>query len=100
MQCMQYERADSKHGGRGVTGVEKLQAIYDAERNIQISWFWDSGIHIKIGDDINGWKCETVCKTVAEAIDWAHERVRIICIREAQAAPPQPATCEKLLEGK
>jgi len=33
-----------------------LQDLYNSEINLQISWFWDAGIEVKFGDDLNGWK--------------------------------------------
>jgi hypothetical protein len=34
----------------------ELQKIYDSEINVEISWFWDSGITIKLGDPMNGYR--------------------------------------------
>ena len=35
-----------------------LQKIYDSEINVRIGWFWDSGIEIRLGDDMNGYLAE------------------------------------------
>ena len=32
----------------------ELQKIYDGEINIEIGWFWDCGITIRLGDKMNG----------------------------------------------
>ena len=36
--------------------LEVLQAIYDSEINLQISWLWDAGIDWKIWDELNWWE--------------------------------------------
>ena len=33
-----------------------LKALYESEINILIDWMWDSGIQVKIGDRLNGFK--------------------------------------------
>jgi hypothetical protein len=33
-----------------------LQDLYDSEINIEISWIWDGGFNIKLGDEMNGFK--------------------------------------------
>jgi hypothetical protein len=35
--------------------ADELQRIYDSEINIRISWLWDGGIDVWIGDDLNGY---------------------------------------------
>lgn len=32
----------------------ELQKIYDSEINISIGWFWDGGITLRLGDEMNG----------------------------------------------
>lgn len=54
--------------------MNKLQEIYDRERNIKLEWFWDAGVEASIGDDMNGWKDCRVFNTVQEAIDWLYEK--------------------------
>jgi hypothetical protein len=39
-----------------------LQQIYDSEINASVSWFWDGGFAVKLGDSINGFVAETTCK--------------------------------------
>ena len=36
----------------------ELQKIYDSEINISISWLWDDGIVVRLGDTINGYLAE------------------------------------------
>lgn len=56
---------------RSLTSTEKLQAIYDAEINIVLSWFWDGGINAQIGYDSN--MLRNNFESVQEAIDWLYD---------------------------
>lgn len=31
-----------------------LKDLYDSEINISISWLWDAGVDVKLGDEMNG----------------------------------------------
>ena len=33
--------------------------LYDSEINVSLSWFWDAGFTVKIGDDVNGFVAQT-----------------------------------------
>jgi len=37
---------------------EILRALYDSEINASISWLWDGGIDVQLGDELNGCKAE------------------------------------------
>jgi hypothetical protein len=52
-----------------------LQKIYDSEINIRIGWFWDGGIDIRLGDDMNGYLAEETIKMVAEIVPWLQEAI-------------------------
>ena len=59
---------------------EILQALYDSEINVEISWLWDGGIDlklggvkVKLGDELNGYKAEGKVSTVAEAAVWLRD---------------------------
>ena len=52
-----------------------LQSIYDDELNISISWFWDAGIDVVIGDQANGIKAENNFDTIIEAMQWLRQRL-------------------------
>jgi hypothetical protein len=54
---------------------EELQKIYDSEINVQISWLWDGGIDVKLGDEMNGYEAETNVKTVAEIVPWLQKAI-------------------------
>jgi hypothetical protein len=44
----------------------ELQRIYDSEINAEISWFWDGGFTVRLGDKMNGFLAEEVVNSVAE----------------------------------
>jgi hypothetical protein len=53
----------------------ELQKIYDGEINVRIGWFWDCGIEIRLGDDMNGYLAEETVRTVAEIVPWLQEAI-------------------------
>jgi hypothetical protein len=44
----------------------ELQRIYDSEINIRISWLWDGGIEVRLGDEMNGFLAEETVKSASE----------------------------------
>jgi hypothetical protein len=38
----------------GVDPATELQRIYDSEINVSISWLWDCGFEVRLGDEVNG----------------------------------------------
>ena len=34
------------------------QKIYGSEINVEIGWFWDCGIEVRLGDKMNGFLAE------------------------------------------
>lgn len=54
----------------GANSIDKLQRIYDAEMNISLSWFFDGGIDVSVGDEFNGIRLMANLPTVSDAIDW------------------------------
>jgi len=64
----------------------ELQKIYDSEINIRISWLWDGGIDLWLGDDVGGFEATEGVKSVADVVPWLQEaiahfypRARAIC---------------------
>jgi hypothetical protein len=55
--------------------AEELQKIYDSEINVRISWLWDGGIDVWLGDDMNGYVAEDKVASVAEIIPWLQEAI-------------------------
>ena len=55
---------------------EVLDKLYDSEINFSISCFWDNGIDVKLGDEMNGFRAETNVATSAEAAAWLDAQAR------------------------
>jgi hypothetical protein len=53
----------------------ELQKIYDSEINVEISWFWDAGVDIRLGDKVNGYLAEQNVPSVAEILPWLQEAI-------------------------
>ena len=53
----------------------ELQKIYDSEINIEIGWFWDGGITLRLGDQMNGYLAEENVSSVAEILPWFQEAI-------------------------
>jgi hypothetical protein len=49
---------------------EILADLYDSEINVSISWFWDAGIDVALGDAVNGFDADDQVATFAEAAEW------------------------------
>jgi DNA-directed RNA polymerase subunit RPC12/RpoP len=54
---------------------DELQRIYDSEINIRISWVWDGGIDVWIGDDLNGYVAQGTLASVNDIVPWLQEAV-------------------------
>ena len=55
--------------------ASELQKIYDSEINVRISWLWDGGIDVWIGDDMNGYLAQEGVFSAAEIVSWFQEAV-------------------------
>jgi hypothetical protein len=53
----------------------ELQRIYDSEINMQIGWFWDGGVEVRLGDDMNGYVAAETVGSVSEALAWLQEAI-------------------------
>jgi hypothetical protein len=52
-------------------GLEQIVAdLYDGEINASLSWLWDGGIDVSIGDDLNGIVAGNQVATLADAAEW------------------------------
>ena len=38
---------------------QEFQKIFDGEISVQIGWFWNGGIEVKLGDEMSGYVAET-----------------------------------------
>jgi hypothetical protein len=53
---------------------EILQALCDSEINASISWLWDGGIDVKLGDELTGYDAEGQVSRFAEASTWLRDQ--------------------------
>ncbi len=53
----------------------ELQRIYDSEINVRIGWFWDGGIEVRLGDELNGFLAEETVRSVHEVLPWLQEAI-------------------------
>jgi hypothetical protein len=54
-----------------VSDLEEILAdLYASEINASISWLWDGGIDVKLGDPLNGYVAEERVGTFAAAAEW------------------------------
>jgi hypothetical protein len=53
----------------------ELQRIYDSEINVAISWFWDCGIIVRLGDEMSGFVAQEYVQAVAEIVPWLQEAI-------------------------
>ena len=51
-----------------------LDDLYSNEINVSISWLWDDGIDVKLGDPLNGYDAEGKVSTIAEAVVWLRDQ--------------------------
>jgi len=58
-------------------GVAKiLNNLYESELNCELSFFWDAGWDVKLGDSTNGYKAEKGgFDLVEEAVQWLADEV-------------------------
>ena len=63
----------SDSGKAAMELVTELQRIYDSEINIEISWLWDGGIEVRLGDRMNGYLAEIACHPWPTA--WLQEAI-------------------------
>ena len=54
-----------------------LKALYESEINILIDWMWDSGVQVKIGDRMNGFKEAIIMDADFDEIErWIEAKVK------------------------
>ena len=53
----------------------ELQRIYDSEINAEITWFWDGGFTVRLGDKVNGFLAEEDVNSVADILPWLQEAI-------------------------
>ena len=74
-------------GHNGDVGfAAELQKIYDSEINVRISWLWDGGIDVRLGDDMNGYLAEENVRSMSEILPWLQEAIAHFYPHSAYAA--------------
>ena len=53
----------------------ELQKIYDSEINVEIDWFWDCGITVRLGDKMNGYMAEENVNLISDVVPWLQEAI-------------------------
>jgi len=53
-----------------------LKSLYESEINILIDWMWDSGIQVKIGDRMNGYKSVKLFDSFDEIESWIEKEAK------------------------
>ena len=53
----------------------ELQRIYDSEINVSISWLWDGGFTVRLGDQIGGYQAEETVDAVADIVPWLQHAI-------------------------
>lgn len=56
-----------------------IEALYESEINCSVTTFWDAGITVKLGDEMNGFMAEGYCKTSQEAAEFLDKATRKHC---------------------
>ena len=54
---------------------QELQKIYDSEINLSISWMWDAGFDLKLGDEFGGFVEEGQVRGVEDILPWFQEAI-------------------------
>jgi hypothetical protein len=75
--------------------AEELQRIYDSEIDVRISWFWDDGIELRLGDEMNGYLAEEDVGSVAEILPWLQEAITHFYPQSSYAALLSPEIRER-----
>ena len=54
---------------------QELLKIYDSEINLSISWMWDAGFDLKLGDEFGGFVEEGQVRSVGNVLPWFQEAI-------------------------
>src|SRR6267378_1156277 len=76
---------------------DELQRIYDSEINVRISWLWDGGIDVRLGDEMNGYLAEENVASTGDIVPWLQESIAHFYPHSTHANSPirqmrEPAT--------
>jgi hypothetical protein len=75
----------------------ELQKIYDSEINIRIriNWFWDGGIDVHLGDEMNGYVADETVSAASELAPWLQEAIAHFYPTSTYAASLSPEVRER-----
>jgi hypothetical protein len=73
----------------------ELQRIYDSKINVRISWFWDCGISVKLGDETNGFLAEEIVPSMVDIVPWLQEAIARFYPTSTYAASLTPEVHER-----
>ncbi|MGX9575417.1 hypothetical protein [Mesorhizobium sp. f-mel] len=51
-----------------------MQDLYHSEINVSVSWFWDGGIEVKLGDPLNGFVAEDRVQCWGQVEPWLRDK--------------------------
>jgi hypothetical protein len=73
----------------------ELQKIYDSEINVEVSWLWDGGIDVRLGDRLNGYVAEKNVPLLADIIPWLQSSIAHFYPHSTYARGLAPAVRER-----
>src|SRR5260370_2374059 len=53
----------------------ELQLIYESEINVRISWLWDGGIDVRLGDEMDGYLAEENVSSAEDIVPWLQDAI-------------------------
>lgn len=71
--------------------------MYDSEINVRISWLWDGGIDVWIGDDLNGYVAQETVTSVVDVGPWFQEAIAHFYPNSTYAKSLDPACRERAM---
>jgi hypothetical protein len=73
----------------------ELQNICGCEINIEIGWFWDGGIDVRLGDKMSGYLAEENLTSTAEILPCVREAITHFFPTSTYASSIQPEVRER-----
>jgi hypothetical protein len=72
-RCKGKRGIDSAHHHRNLRRLGSSVRYFESEINASISWVWDGGINVELGDPLNGFDANDKVSTFAEATAWLRD---------------------------
>ena len=67
-------RDEAQANARLISVAPVLSDLYASEINASVSWFWDGGFDVALGDAMNGWRAKASFDSYIEALEWLRDR--------------------------